>query len=1210
MRIYYLALCMLLCSGTQVLWATGDTLSVTPDYLYTGLTSDGFASGTAWVDVNGDGFDDLVIGASGMDHEILGQGEVQVYFSDGTSLPSVPDQILIESTDFERFGGSVYNAGDINNDGYEDLIATGIGNDFGFYGGNIMLYFGSPTGLSTTYAWRLEVTEYSYSVIIRCFSGFDVNLDGYDDVIIGDIYSSEVHVNSGSARLYLGSATGLATIESWSAFGETSNEYYGSAISVADANDDGWPDIVSAEEGINYGVGRIEMYLGGPTGFSSTPSFEKFEAYDGEEFGAKVNITKDLNNDSYVDMVVSVGNRINGEYTNALDIFYGPFLTEFGSADTSLYYAAYNSAYFGNFDVQDITGDGYPDLLVYAKWLNSSHSDLVAISNTADGFSPLPVWVAEINTTFGFGFSAAGDYNGDGLKDILASYGPSAFAKIFTGKHNFPGLPPYAITFTTGYQKDYEYYGSAISASGDINNDGINDMITGSGIKTYYYSGRSPEMDANHKWSYDLYQPGSELGKSLKIVSDFNSDGFDDIIVGAPDYDYAATSDGFVALFKGKSTGLFTTPAWVKTGSETDYQFGFAVNSGDFNGDGKTDFIIGSPGGTGYISRAYIYLGNGGIPDGTVDYTFKHDGQLGFGYRIATGDVNGDGYTDALITEDYGGVSHNAKVWLYYGGNVMDTTADWSFIPAVSTQDFGEWISMDADYNDDGINDIVIGNPSYTNGQTTEGCIYVFYGSITGPASVPDLLYESNIALLKLGTSFVGGDLNGDGFDDLALGMPEYDLPTNNGVVRILYGKAGGISTLNYSDIVGGGSTFHGRTLSYSPDADGDNIGDLFVGHWYTGTSSRGNIQMYKGKLDLCSLYTDTSLVTVTDTTVSVYWNDVAAVNYNIRLRKAGTVGWTTITTTGTYAQFTELDSCTLYELQLNAECDASSGAWHTFYVSTVGCPLPCNLVEIPSVTISGITGSTATVTWEEPEEALSYIVRFKQVSAATWIEFELPVNSIVLATLTACTNYEVQIKSDCGVDTSYWSDSYLFTTTCGGCGTAPAGLYESPITATGAKLHWIADPGASKYKVYYRQTGTATWIIVNAHQNFRTLTGLLPSTTYEYKVKSLCAVGVESGFSVTETFTTLPFREGITETVSMTISPSPNNGTFRVNYDGFTTPPNIRIYTIGGQLVYEASALDLTETTIELPHVEPGLYLIELNNGTSSMIEKFIVTY
>ena len=72
----------------------------------------------------------------------------------------------------------------------------------------------------------------------------------------------------------------------------------------------------------------------------------------------------------------------------------------------------------------------------------------------------------------------------------------------------------------------------------------------------------------------------------------------------------------------------------------------------------------------------------------------------------------------------------------------------------------------------------------------------------------------------------------------------------------------------------------------------------------------------------------------------------------------------------------------------------------------------------------------------------------------------------------------------------------------------------------------WDADPDPDSYKVYYRQTGTVTWTKKNSTTNVKKITGLLPATTYEYRIKTFCAGGISTAFSVISTFTTLPLRE------------------------------------------------------------------------------------
>lgn len=1221
-KFYYLLLCTGLLSVTTVN-GQSDTLSGYFDWVKIGESNvEKVGDGVAWIDVNGDGYDDFVMSSSGMDVEILSQGIIEIYLSTGTSIPELPNQTLTYDADYETFGGSIDNAGDVNNDGYEDMLTTAANSDGG---GKALLFLGSTTGFIELPVWEISVSEEYGSVPVSSIGEFDVNLDGYDDVIVSDLYAQVFDIDEGVARLYLGNATGLSTTYSWQYYGGDYSAYFGNNVSVGDINHDGWPDIIVGEEGVNYGTGRVEIYFGSASGFPLTSSLIKYESVDGEEFGSEVNIEGDLNNDGFNDLLIGVTNRINGNYKNAIDIHYGPITTEIGEPDTTLVYPMYNDGEFAsNFAIKDITNDHFDDI-IFTFQKGTSNTDYLGIYPvTSDGIAQYPQYISDDSLAFG-DVDFGGDYNGDSLLDF--AIGKGSLTDVFylqgiggyiTGKPFLPGFPAYYPTFTTGTILDEEEFGYTLSATGDLNNDGIADLVVGNPYqsdpsseegKLFAYLGNNVYPNANYVWTYEMNQADALLGFDAKIIPDFNGDEFDDLFTGAPGYNYTSNNNGWIALFKGKSTGLYNYPAWAIAGKPQDANLGYSVSSGDINGDGKVDFVASAPNtdfNASAISKVYIYYGNGAVPDLSHDVLLKRDGKLGFGYKVdASGDINGDGFNDVLVTEDYLYNVHPAKVWLYYGGETMDTTADWSFVPPTATQDIGEMISQHGDFNQDGLNDIVIGNPSYTGGETLEGCVYIFYGKTTAPSSTPDLIIESNIANMKYGNSFTVGDMNGDGFDDLITGMFEYDVPnTNSGLNTIYYGKAAGISSDNKYNL----TDFGGKTITYCPDADGDAIADLFVGAWSTAYAARGYVIMYKGVSNLCELTTDTSFTIISDTSITVSWTDVGATMYNIRIRQEGLLDWTLMSTPSTNATFESLLECTTYEIQINAECDGSSGDWQTVFVTTIGCPLPCYLVEIPDLTAGTITTSTAYITWGEPEEAIAYFLRYKKLTETSWIEFPIPVNAIILTTLSSCTDYEVQVKAQCIVDTSYWSDSFMFTTLCAGCASAPSGLFADEISTISAKTHWSVDPGAVNYKLYYKNAAGGPWIKLTVPVNFKTITGLSPSTTYQYKVKANCGAGIESPFSVIQSFTTLPMKLGEQQLVEMDVLPSPNNGDFKVLFSGFETAPDVNIYNLLGQLVYHTTCEQLDGVEISMGVAEPGIYLIELTNGVNNKSNIFVL--
>jgi hypothetical protein len=122
---------------------------------------------------------------------------------------------------------------------------------------------------------------------------------------------------------------------------------------------------------------------------------------------------------------------------------------------------------------------------------------------------------------------------------------------------------------------------------------------------------------------------------------------------------------------------------------------------------------------------------------------------------------------------------------------------------------------------------------------------------------------------------------------------------------------------------------------------------------------------------------------------------------------------------------------------------------------------------------------------------------------------------------LTSSSNYEFQVQTVCASGTSAFSSSATFTTSAAtSCG-VPAGLGVSNVTATSAKLDWNDPSGATSYNIHYRVSGTSTWTNVTSTTSSVSISGLTPSSTYEFQVQTVCAAGT-SAFSATSTFTTL----------------------------------------------------------------------------------------
>ena len=200
--------------------------------------------------------------------------------------------------------------------------------------------------------------------------------------------------------------------------------------------------------------------------------------------------------------------------------------------------------------------------------------------------------------------------------------------------------------------------------------------------------------------------------------------------------------------------------------------FGEAVAAGDFNGDGFSDIIVGARG----DSKVYVYYGSAsGIPK-TPSVILLGEGNGGeFGRNLTAGDINGDGYIDAIVGAhgyNAGLGSHQGKVYIYLGGpNGLGPNPASTLVGEVQNSEFGRALAV-GDMTGDGIGDLIVGASGFTGTLPNQGKVYVFQGGNMGIDSTPIFTMVGEHANDEFGRSADATDSDGDGFRDLIVGAP------------------------------------------------------------------------------------------------------------------------------------------------------------------------------------------------------------------------------------------------------------------------------------------------------------------------------------------------------------------------------------------------------------------------------------------------------
>lgn len=319
-------------------------------------------------DLNGDGYADFAVGSPGHDTSLRNEGAVAIYFGRRGPLPSEPDLRLVGRTRDESLGSAI-TGGHFNGDGYADLVVGAPGSSLGqVNGGAVFIFYGGPGGPSTRPGTVLVGKTFDGLFGSAVTAVGDVNGDGYGDLLIGAYEGVADPRASGAAYLYYGSPSGLAPAPALTLRGRTGGEQFGSALAaLGDVNGDGFADFAGGARKNNDGgaaAGAVFVYHGRRGGPLPEPRVTLRGQAAGGQFGAALAGVGDLNGDGYADLLVGAFNA-GGSGQGAVFLYLGGAKGLRENAGLVLH-GRHPGAHFGQAvaGAGDLDGNGKPDFAV------------------------------------------------------------------------------------------------------------------------------------------------------------------------------------------------------------------------------------------------------------------------------------------------------------------------------------------------------------------------------------------------------------------------------------------------------------------------------------------------------------------------------------------------------------------------------------------------------------------------------------------------------------------------------------------------------------------------------------------------------------------------------------------------------------------------------------------------------------------------------